>query len=149
MKKILFLCHGNICRSPMAEYIMKDIVKKNHKEDEYEIYSKALTYEEIGNDIYYKAKEILDKYHIPYDKRQASIFTKYDYDYYDIIIIMDDENKYYINRIIEDKNNKVFKLLSFLNKTRDVSDPWYTRDFETAYDDIINGCNALYKELEG
>ena len=149
MKKILFLCHGNICRSPMAEYIMKDIVKKNHKEDEYEIYSKALTYEEIGNDIYYKAKEILDKYHIPYDKRQASIFTKYDYDYYDIIIIMDDENKYYINRIIEDKNNKVFKLLSFLNKTRDVSDPWYTRDFEKAYDDILNGCNALYKELEG
>ena len=148
MKKILFLCHGNICRSPMAEYIMKDIVKKNHKEDEYEIYSKALTYEEIGNDIYYKSKEILDKYHIPYDKRQASIFTKYDYDYYDIIIIMDDENKYYINRIIEDKDNKVFKLLSFLNKTRDVSDPWYTRDFETAYDDIINGCNALYKYLE-
>lgn len=148
MKKILFLCHGNICRSPMAEYIMKDIVKKNHKEDEYEIYSKALTYEEIGNDIYYKAKEILDKYHIPYDKRQASIFTKYDYDYYDIIIIMDDENKYYINRIVEDKNNKVFKLLSFLNKTRDVSDPWYTRDFETAYDDIMNGCNALYKYLE-
>ena len=149
MKKILFLCHGNICRSPMAEYIMKDIVKKNHKEDEYEIYSKALTYEEIGNDIYYKAKEILDKYHIPYDKRQASIFTKYDYDYYDIIIIMDDENKYYIDRIVEDKNNKVFKLMNLLNKTRDVSDPWYTRDFETAYDDIINGCNALYKELEG
>ena len=148
MKKILFLCHGNICRSPMAEYIMKDIVKKNHKEDEYEIYSKALTYEEIGNDIYYKAKEILDKYHIPYDKRQASIFTKYDYDYYDIIIIMDDENKYYLNRIIEDKNNKVFKLMNFLNKTRDVSDPWYTRDFETAYDDIINGCTALYKYLE-
>ena len=148
MKKILFLCHGNICRSPMAEYIMKDIVKKNHKEDEYEIYSKALTYEEIGNDIYYKSKEILDKYHIPYNKRQASIFTKYDYDYYDIIIIMDDENKYYLNRIVEDKDNKVFKLLSFLNKTRDVSDPWYTRDFETAYDDIINGCNALYKYLE-
>ena len=149
MKKILFLCHGNICRSPMAEYIMKDIVKKNHKEYEYEIYSKALTYEEIGNDIYYKAKEILDKYHIPYDKRQASIFTKYDYDYYDIIIIMDDENKYYIDRIVEDKNNKVFKLMNFLNKTRDVSDPWYTRDFEKAYDDILNGCNALYKELEG
>lgn len=148
MKKILFLCHGNICRSPMAEYIMKDIVKKNHKEDEYEIYSKALTYEEIGNDIYYKSKEILDKYHIPYNKRQASIFTKYDYDYYDIIIIMDDENKYYLNRIVEDKDNKVFKLLSFLNKTRDVSDPWYTRDFEKAYDDIINGCNALYKYLE-
>ena len=62
---------------------------------------------------------------------------------------MDDENKYYLNRIVEDKNNKVFKLLSFLNKTRDVSDPWYTRDFEKAYDDIMNGCNALYKYLEG
>ena len=130
----------------MAEFIMKEITKL--EKEKYEISSKALTFEEIGNDIYYKAKEILDKYHIPYERRQADIFTKYDYQYYDYIIIMDDENKYYIDRIVEDKDNKIYKLLSFMGLSRDVSDPWYTRDFEKAYDDIYKGCNAFYDYLK-
>ena len=144
MNKILFLCHGNICRSPMAEYIFKDLVHKKGLDDIYEISSSALTYDEIGNDIYYLAKDTLDKHHIKYQKRQAQLFNKSEYQYYDYIIIMDDENRYLIDRIVKDDLYKVHKLLEYCHLSRDVLDPWYTRRFDDAYEDIKMGCLALF-----
>lgn len=148
MIKILFICHGNICRSPMAEFVMKDIVEKAAKEVEYFISSCATTNDEIGNDMYPNAKRVLDLHHIPYEKREARRFQRSDYDKYDYIIVMDDENLYDIAYTIEDKDKKVYKLMSFLGMSRDVSDPWYTRNFDVAYDDIYKGCCALFKYLE-
>ena len=146
MNKIMFVCHGNICRSPMAEFIMKEIVRTNNKSDEYYIESSATSLEEIGNDVYYKAKETLDLHNIPYNKRKARQITQQDYDEFDYIIIMDYENLYGIRRIIKD-DQKVKRLLSFTNDDRDISDPWYTRDFEKSYDDIYRGCLALFSYL--
>lgn len=143
----MFICHGNICRSPMAEFIMKKIVKDNNKENDYYIESSAMTYEEIGNDIYYLAKETLDKYNIPYSKRCAKIFKKSDYDNFDYIIIMDEENKKDIS-YINDYENKIYKLLYFIGSDSDVSDPWYTRKFDVCFKDIYDGCLGLFKFIE-
>ena len=147
MHKILFLCHGNICRSPMAEFVFKDIVKRRGLDDKYEISSSALTYDEIGNDMYFLAKSTLDKNNIPYTKRQAKLFNKHEYEYYDLIIIMDDENQYLIDHIIKDTEHKVHRLLEYCNLKRDVLDPWYTRRFDDAYADIKMGCTALFDFL--
>ena len=148
MKKVMFVCHGNICRSTMAEFIMKDIVKKNGKDKEYLIDSCATSLEEIGNDIYYLAKSTLDKNHIPYTHHYARQITQADYDEFDYIIIMDDENLFGLKRILKD-TSKVKKILSFVNTNRDVSDPWYTRDFDSCFDDLITGCKALFTYIEG
>ena len=148
MIKILFICHGNICRSPMAEFVMKDIVKKAAKEVEYEISSCATTNDEIGNDIYPNAKKVLDEHNIPYEKRRARRFVKADYDEYDYIIVMDDENLYDLRYIVKDDKKKIYKLMNFLGESRDVFDPWYTRNFDVAYKDIYKGCCALFKYLE-
>lgn len=142
--KILFVCHGNICRSPMAEFIMKDITKnQNH----YYIESCATSYEEIGNDIYYEAKKVLDKHHIPYQSRRARHISYSDIDKFDYIIGMDQENIDDLNYLFPN-SNKIYKLLEFCGKNRDVIDPWYSRRFEDCYNDLIEGCNALYKYLE-
>ncbi len=144
MIKVLFVCHGNICRSPMAEYIMKFLCK----DDEIYISSCATSTEEIGNDLYYKTKEILDIHRIPYDRHKARQITKRDYNDYDYIIVMDDYNLYNIRRvIIDDFAHKVYKLTNFIGLNKDVDDPWYTRDFETCYQEIYNCCNALKKHI--
>lgn len=148
MIKILFVCHGNICRSPMAEFIMKYIVKENEKEDEYFISSCATTEEEFGNNVYYLAQEILNVNHIPWENRKARKFKKEDYNNFDYIIVMDDENLYDIKHMCNDKDNKVYKLLYFSGSNRDVFDPWYTRRFDIAYDDIYEGCLALFAYIE-
>ena len=137
MKKIMFVCHGNICRSPMAKYIFKHITN-----DEFIIESRATSTEEIGNDLYYLTKDILDKHNIPYDTHMAKQLTNKEYDEYDYIIVFDEYNKNNVKRLIGD-DSKVKKLLS-----KDIDDPWYTRDFETAYKDILEGCNKLYEELK-
>lgn len=139
MIRILFLCHGNICRSPMAEFIMKDLVKKSGKDQDFEIASKALTTEEIGNDMYGAAKKCLDKHEVAYTRRKASLFSRGDYDYYDYIFIMNEENKRLIDEIV--KGDKI----DFLNG--EIADPWYTRDFETTYCQIKEGCERILAQL--
>ena len=149
MKKILFVCLGNICRSPMAEYVFKDIVKKEGKEKSFYIESAATSTEEIGSDMHYGTKEILDRYHIPYKKHTARQLKKEDYDKFDYIIGMDSGNIRGILRIVgEDNQNKVYKLLDFANETRDIADPWYTGNFKKTYDDILKGCMALYNNIK-
>ena len=141
MIKILFVCHGNICRSPMAEYIMKDYIERYSIKD-IEVSSCACTSEEIGNDIYPPAKRCLDKHHIKYDRHYARKITNEDYEYYDEIICMDDSNLYRLNRMFDD-NGKIRKLLD-----RDVADPWYSGDFETTYNDLCFGIEDYLKNNE-
>ena len=142
--KVLFICHGNICRSTMAEFVMKDMVKKQGLEDLFYIESAATSREEIGNDTDPRTKRKLDQVGIPYTKRKARQMTVADYEYYDYIIAMDDNNVRNIKRIIgEDSQNKVSKLLQYAGSERGIADPWYTGNFDITYDDILEGCQAL------
>lgn len=148
MKTIIFVCHGNICRSPMAEMIMKDMVRKEGWEKEFSILSRAATREEIGNDIYPPAKRTLDAHHISYTKRGAALITDKDYEEADYIIAMDQENLNDLARLTHhDPDHKVSLLLSWAGEKRDVADPWYTGDFETTYEEITRGCRAVLEKL--
>ena len=152
-KKILFICHGNICRSPMAEFITKKIVKDLGKENEYEIASAATTEDAIisgiGHDIVVRSQRVMNEHGIPFNHRQARKMVKSDYEKYDYIIGMDEENFFDMNHISAgDPERKEYKLLSFAGSMMDVDDPWYTGDFEAAYQDIYQGCEALIKKIE-
>ena len=149
MIRVLFLCHGNICRSTMAEFVMKDMVRKAGLEDCYYIESAATSREEIGNDTHPGTKRKLTEVSIPFTKRKARQVTKNDYDEFDYLVIMDQNNLRNLNRIItDDPDNKVFKLLDFAGKNRDIADPWYTGNFDETYDDVVEGCQALLNYLE-
>ena len=137
INSILFVCHGNICRSPMAEYILKYL--SNGK---YKIESRATSTEELGNDMYPNTKKILDKHKIPYKKHTAKQITKEDYNNFDLIICFDDYNIKNLERLIHDKS-KVIKLLDY-----DIDDPWYTRDFDRTYKEIYEGCLNLLDKLK-
>lgn len=148
MVKLLFVCHGNICRSPMAEFVMKDLVRKAGLEAEFEIASAATSREEIGNDVHPGTKQKLREENIPFSKRQARQITKEDYYHYDLIIGMDRYNIKNMMRIFgEDKEHKIFSLLEFANSSRDIADPWYTGNFDETYRDVCEGCHALLNKL--
>ena len=130
MTKILFICHGNICRSPMAEFVMKDLVKKAGLEDQFEIASAAVSREELGNPVYPPARKIMAAHGIRCDGKTARQMSASDYSRYDHLICMDRSNLYLLERIIgNDPDNKVSLLLDHAGIYRDVADPWYTGDF--------------------
>lgn len=152
MIKIMFVCHGNICRSPMAEFIFKDLVNKKGIAEKFFVSSCATSTEEIwngiGNPVYPPAKRELLKHNISCEGKRAVQLKKSDYENYDYIIAMDTNNIRNIRRIIgSDKEEKVYKLMSFTSRGGDVADPWYSGDFETCYKDIYEGCCALLDKL--
>jgi protein-tyrosine phosphatase len=147
--KILFVCHGNICRSPMAEFLFKKMLEDNNLLDKYIIDSAATSTEEIGNGVHCGTRKILDRFNIDYKHKTARQIKMNDYDYYDYIIGMDSNNMYNIRRFFNnDKDNKIYKLLDFSINPRDISDPWYTNDFDTCYNDINEGLIGLLNYLE-
>ena len=147
MIKVLFVCHGNICRSPMAEFLFKKLVKDKGLEDCFEIASAATSTEEIGNPIHYGTRRILDRFGIDYSKKRAYQITRSDVQYYDYIIGMDQYNLRNLERMFG-KNNKFSLLLDYPKLYRDVLDPWYTGDFNSTYNDIDLGINAFYDYLK-
>ena len=149
MTRILFICHGNICRSPMAEFVMKDLVKKAGLEDRFEIASAAVSREELGNPVYPPARRILAQHGIRCDGKTARQVSASDYSKYDYLICMDRSNLLRLDRIIgSDHDNKVSLLLDHVGISRDVADPWYTGDFEATWNDVITGCKALLEKLK-
>ena len=148
MKKILFVCHGNICRSPMAEFVMKHLVREAGLADKILVESKALHRDEIGSDTHRGTREILRAHGIPFSKRRATLMTAADYDAYDCIIGMDTENMRDLMRLTgNDPQHKVRRLLSCIGEERDVADPWYTGNFDVTYRDVDAGCRALLRAL--
>ncbi len=151
MKKILFVCHGNICRSVMAEMIMRHFVAQARCEDKYAIDSCATSREEIGNDIYPAAKRCLTAHGVPFTRHAARQITNEDYDRFDLILCMEEYNIRNLRRVLNDDiiqrdtalaQPKIRRLLN-----RDVADPWYTGDFETTYEDLVEGCEMLINTL--
>ena len=152
MVRIMFICHGNICRSPMAEFILKDMVKKKGIENEFFIASSATSTEEIwngrGNPVYPPAKAELKKHGISCEGKTAVQLKREDYEKYDMFICMDSMNYRNILRIFgSDKDEKVRKLMTFTSRGGEVADPWYSRDFSTTYRDIYDGCTGILEEL--
>ena len=149
MIKILFVCHGNICRSPMAEFVMKDMVRKANLENQFVIESRAARRDELGNDTHYGTKAKLRQMGIPFAKRKATLLNKTDYAAYDYLIAMDEENVRDMLRLFgSDPDRKISMLLDFAGEKREVADPWYTGNFDETYDDVVKGCAGLLRFLQ-
>ena len=148
MKSILFVCHGNICRSPMAEFVMKDLVEKAGVSDNYYIESAATSTEEIGNEVYPPAKRKLAEHGISCKGKTARQMTKNDYLRFDLLIGMDSWNIRNMNRICGgDPEHKIHMLMDFTNHPGDVADPWYTGNFEATWQDVLLGCQCLLEDI--
>ena len=149
MVQVLFVCHGNICRSPMAEFILKDMVKRAGMENEFEIRSAATSTEEIGNPVYPPAKAKLAEHGISCIGKTAVQMTKADYDDYDYIIAMDRYNLRNMKRFVgNDEKKKVSLMMDYTKRHGDVADPWYTGDFDATWNDIQEGCAGFLAQLE-
>ena len=148
MTRILFVCHGNICRSPMAEFVMKDLVKKAGLEELFQIASAATSTEEIGNPVYPPARRKLAEHGISCGGKTARQLTKADYVQYDLLIGMDRANIRNMNRICGgDPDGKIKLLLDFTDRPGDVADPWYTGDFDATWRDVLEGCQVLLRSI--
>ena len=149
MVGILFVCHGNICRSPMAEFVMKDLVRKAGLEDAFYIESAATSTEEIGNDVYPPARRKLAEHDISCKGKTARQMTRRDYERYDLLVGMDSWNIRNMKVICGgDPDGKIRQLLDFTNRPGDVADPWYTGDFEATWRDVVEGCRAVLDQYE-
>lgn len=149
MTKILFICHGNICRSPMAEFIMKKLVRERKLEYKYEIASAATSREELGNPVYPPARRKLAEHGINCSGKTARQITCADCEKYDYLICMESYNIRNAIRVCGEENAKKFtRLMDYTSRPGDVADPWYSGDFETAYRDIMEGCEGLLEKLE-
>ena len=149
MIKILFVCHGNICRSPMAEFVMKDLVRKADLQEHFEIASAATHYDEIGSPVYPPARRKLAEHGICCNGKTARHLEKGDYVHYDYLVGMDSANLRNMNRICDgDPMGKITLLLDWCGKQRDVADPWYTGDFDATWNDVNEGCSALLEYLK-
>ena len=147
MIKILFVCHGNICRSPLAEFLMKDLIKKQGLENDFYIESAATSNEEIGNVVYPPVKRILNDRGIDCSDKRARRMTRADYENFDYIIWMDSYNLRNMNNIASDTEGKYSRLLDFTKNPHDVADPWYSRDFATTEREVDLGCQALLEYI--
>ena len=148
MIKILFICHGNICRSPMGEFVMKDLVQKAGLPNEFHIESAATSTEEIGNSVYPPARRKLAEHGISCAGKTARQLRRDDYAKWDYLVGMDEANRRNINRICGgDPEGKISLLLDHTSQPREVADPWYTGDFERTWQDVLEGCTALLEEI--
>lgn len=144
MIKIMFVCHGNICRSPMAEFVLRHMVEEKNLLDKFYVASSATSREEIGNCVHPGTKRKLREVGISCDRKTAVQLTKKDYEMYDYILCMESCNIKNSLRIVgDDKEGKIHRLLDFSTRPRDIADPWYTGNFDETYDDILEGCSAL------
>ena len=149
MIKIMFVCHGNICRSTMAEFIMKDLVEKKGCADEFYIQSAGTSTEEIGNPVHRGTRQILDRLNIDYSQKRARQIVKEDYSNYDYIVGMDAMNKRDMLRFFGgDPDGKISLLLDYTSCPRDVADPWWTHNFEVTFDDVKRGTDGLFKAIK-
>ena len=149
MIKILFVCHGNICRSPMAEFVMKDLVHKAGLADQIYVASAATSTEEIGNSVYPPAKRKLAEHGIGCAGKTARQMTRADYGEYDLLVGMDNANIRNMNRISGgDPDGKICKLLEYVGRGDEVADPWYTGDFEATWQDVLSGCTGLLAHIK-
>ena len=146
MIKILFVCHGNICRSPMAEFIFKKFISNSNLDNEFIIDSAATSTEEIGNAIYPPAKDILNKHNIPIGQHRSRQINSTDLEYFDYIVAMEKYNINNLNRLLGE-SKKYSLLLDYTDEKGDIDDPWYTGDFKTAYNQIEKGCIGLLSKI--